>query len=498
MDFSLKTLLRRRQVHDLTHERKFSCNMADLIPIMAEDVLPGDTFSNTTEMLVRLVPLLAPVMHRVNIYTHFFFVPNWIIWSFSRYYAGQNANDEAGENHKGWEEFITGYNRAGAYKPGDNGIDIHVPLREPIWRITPQESWTGSLADYLIGCPEITMTQGDRYHHVSALPLRAYAEIWNEWFRDEDLQDPVPVSHTSNTSNSAIVADGLDVQTSRVLLRRGWEKDYFTSCRPWMQKGAPVKIPLTGNAPVKWQNAGSTSFARVRDGNGNLVYSPYLLECDTYGRLNTAFGAMELTPQTGDPTHPIGFQDTLSNIKIKDAGTDVSLGGAIKPGLQTNSDIASLDPNGTLYADLSAVTASTINDLRMAFQLQKFLERAARAGGRYIETILAHFGVHTPDARLRRPEYLGGGKSPIVFSEVLQTSATGSASDDTPLGEIGGHAFAAMKAHTFKKTFAEHGWVIGLLSILPRTAYQQGIARRFTRNSRLDYYWPEFAHLGEQ
>jgi len=395
----------KKNAFDLSHEVKLSCNMGQLVPILCEEVIPGDSFKMNTEILMRLAPMVSPVMHRVNVYTHFFFVPNRLIWD-------------------NWQKFITG---------GEQGLDTPVM---PYFRTTSSAVAfeKGTLGDYL-GISKIT-TAGT-YLKFNMLPFRAYNLIYNEYYRDQNLQTtPVAISK----------ADGQDTTTNINILTRAWEKDYFTSALPWTQKGGDVSIPLdTQSAPV------------VKNTSTNGI----LFKNRTTG----------VNAQNGAPDLQNGYLEDSLDAQLN------------------------LDPNGTLEADLSGVNISTVEDLRRATRLQRWLERNARSGSRYIESILAHFGVVTPDYRLQRPEYLGGGKTPVVISEVLQTSSTDAT---TPQGNLAGHGMAVGNTHSFQKSFSEHGYVIGIMSVLPKTAYMQGIRRHFLKTDKFDYFWPEFAQLGEQ
>lgn len=405
---SVKGLRPNSNSFNLSHEKKLSLNQSMLTPILCQEVIPGDRFKLTTEVFARLAPMLAPVMHRVSIYTHFFFVPNRIVWD-------------------NWEAFITG---------GKNGDQF--PAFPTIPMSTANQAYfkPGQLSDYL-GIPPFTgTTVTGTPANISALPFRAYQLIYNEFFRDQNLSDPVPFS-----LGSVVAADYPNLLTLR---NRCWEKDYFTSALPWTQRGTPVEI-VSGGTNVVWTDNGAGNEGQWRDVNGTKL---------TSGTVAAASG-----PGTtvGSPTR------------------------------------GSYDPNGTLRTEAAA--GFTVNDLRRSIRLQEWLERNARGGARYIEQILSHFGVLSSDARLQRPEYLGGGKTPITISEVLQTSSTDAT---TPQGNMSGHGISYGTQNGFSRRFEEHGYIIGLISILPRSGYHQGIPRHFSKSDRFDYFWPEFAHLGEQ
>lgn len=403
----------KKSVFDLSHERKFSMNMGDLVPILCLEVVPGDSFRLSLQQLVRMQPMLAPMMHRVNVTTHFFFVPNRLIWNE-------------------WEDFITG---------GDKGTANPVfPVfhRLSVTHTAAQLGLTqGSLADYL-GYPVSRLPKDGNVvvPSFSQLPFRAYHLIWNEYYRDQNLQNPVDISLSSGIGSLLELDSNSSNWLNRAMAiqKRAWEKDYFTSALPYAQKGTELSIPITGDAPV---------FAR----DGDQPYGLYLGVEDGYTTRYTV--ASSKAGLTGKP----------------------------------------------MLADMSEVSSAKINELRQAFQIQKWLEKNARGGSRYIEQILTHFGVKSSDARLQRPEYLGGGKTPVTISEVLQNSAT---EDTSPQGNMVGHGISVGSTHSFKKSFEEHGFVIGIMSVLPRTAYFQGMPKIFNKFDRFDYYWPEFAHLGEQ
>lgn len=427
-----------RSLFNLSHEVKLTGNMGWLYPIMCQEVIPGDTWKINSEVLCRFAPLTAPIMHRVNLKLNYFFVPFRLIW-----------ND--------WEEFITG---------GEDGTSFPV---KPYFEVTSLHAKTvmkqGTLADYL-GFPtpdENNDPDGSQTFKYDALPFRAYSLIWNDYFRNQNLQDELSISLDS----------GKDTTTNFNLQRRCWEKDYFTSALPFVQRGEPVSIPIDGGDVTIAGKAGRDVDVIVGTINSK----------DNAG----VYTQMQMHSSGGDRTF-------LSSVGDGDAFIDdenVNLKGKISA-----SDIAS-----KLEGSISNVNG-TINDLRIAYRLQRWLENNARAGSRYIEQLLSHFGVKSSDARLQRPEYLGGYSTPIVISEVLQNSGVQVDSDGepigTPQGNMAGHAMAVDKSHYVKRYFEEHGFVMGILSVMPRTGYQQGLPRQYQRESRYDYYFPEFANLGEQ
>ena len=415
-----------RSVFDLSHENKLSCNQGELIPVYVQEVLPGDSFKVNSEVFLRFAPLTAPVMHRVDVSVHYFFVPNRLIWDK-------------------WEEFITN----GAAGAGD----VVPPQFMYTLQGNENKLYNGSLADYM-GLPCVAKgkaagTASNQVINVSELPFRAYNLIWNEYYRDQNLQTAVDIDKDSSgvrPLDSSIISNLL------TLRNRCWEKDYFTSALPWTQRGNPVKIPIAGSAPVV----------------NNYSTTPAMATRATSPATLPAAGNLQLGATAG----------TQFKQLVDSAGNGVQL-----------------VPNGTLKADLTNASSTTVNDLRTAFQLQRWLEKNARAGARYIENIAAHFGVISSDSRLQRPEYLGGGKAPVVISEVLQTS---SSDMTTPQGNMAGHAYSVQNTNSFARKFEEHGFVMGIMSVMPRTCYQENVPRMFSRSKNTDYYWPEFAHLGEQ
>lgn len=398
-----------RSSFDRSHGLKTTLDAGYLVPVFVDEALPGDTFNLSMTGFARLATPLHPVMDNMFFNTFFFAVPIRLLWD-------------------NWEEF----NGAQA-NPGDS-TDYLVPEV-----VAPAAGgWpAGSLSDYF-GLPV-----GVNSLRSSALWHRAYNLIFNEWFRDQNLQDSVAVP----------TGDGPDSPTDYTLLRRGKRHDYFTSALPWPQKGESVSIPLGTTAPV------------VPDG----------------------------VPGTTGPTFTtVGGQ---SNAFASASGVD---GVKWSGGLQANAGVAVWD-RPFLLADLSDATAATINQLRQAFQVQRLYERDARGGTRYTEIVRSHFGVTSPDARLQRPEYLGGGQSPVNIHQIEQTSASAyGAAADTPLGNLAAFGTSVMSGHGFTKSFTEHCVIIGLVSVRADLNYQQGLNRMWSRRQRFDFYWPALSHIGEQ
>lgn len=396
----------KRNKFSLSHYKLLTMDQGYLVPCGLMEVLPGDTFQHSTSALIRVTPLLAPVMHPVHVRIHHFFVPNRLVW-----------ND--------WENFITG---------GPDGFNASV---FPTITFTGSDPVVGSLADYL-GIP----TNCDE--PVSALPFRGYSLIWNEWYRDQDLQTALTVDLT----------DGPDTTTNTALQSVAWEKDYFTSARPWTQKGPEVTIPLTGDAPITGIGVQPTNTSSVASGA-------------TFKETNDLTGTVY--------ANVFNTNNTNVGILASPAG-------------------ATATPQ--IFADLSGVSAANINDLRLAFALQRYEEARARYGSRYTE-YLRYLGVRSSDARLQRPEYLGGGKQTIQFSEVLQTAAS-AADPDLGVGDLKGHGIGAMRSNRYRKFFEEHGYIFSFISVKPRTMYVQGIPRTWNRRTKEDYWQKELEHIGQQ
>lgn len=404
----------QRSSFDRSHGYKTTFDAGYLIPAFVDEVLPADTFIlNTTAFSRLLSPLTVPVMDSMYFETFFFFVPSRLLWDNWQKFNGEQEN------------------------PGDS-TDYLIPTLPDNTKFE-----VGSIGDYF-GIPT-----GVNLSKINALPFRAYNLIWNEWFRDENLQDSVNVGK----------GDGPDDILDYKLLRRGKRHDYFTSALPWPQKGPGVEIPLGTRAPV----VGFKSLTQT----GNIPTS------------SIAFTTTFYNGSGSEPRSTVGW-----------ANSNSARVGNISP-----SSIMSSDVSG-VYADLTTATAYTINSLRQAFQVQRLYERDARGGTRYTEILRAHFNVISPDARLQRPEYLGGSSSYININPVQQTS--GSQSGSTPQANLAANAQFVAKRHGFTKSFVEHGYIIGLINVRADLSYQQGLNRMWSRQGRFDFYWPVLAHLGEQ
>lgn len=457
----VKAEFAKTSLFNLSHEVKNTCKFGMLTPILCQEILPGDTWRVKTEILSRMLAMKAPTMHNIDVYTHFFFVPNRIVW-------------------KDWEEFVT------QSLNGTHQSDVpQLPYILLHGAAAAALSQPGSLGDYLgiknTDNQTFDNPQGQGQIYCQVLPFLAYNRIWSDYYRDENLDEDIdsaawdlPGGDVTNElagSNSQRVP-GLDIFNVRY---RAWRKDYFTSALPWTQKGEDVTLPISGNLDV-------TGRLTTSSYSGNLN-----LDVETHGVVSSQ--NIDVTFATRPGSNRIGdFYATEGG--IPERLTSQATGEFSVPG-QT------LDVSG-LSADMSSASAVTINELRRANALQKWSEANARGGTRYIEQLLTHFGVVSDDARLQRAEYLGGGKSPIVISEVLQNSASTIDGSETPQGNMSGHAISASVNHAFKRHFKEHGYVIGIMSIMPRANYMQGIPRHFLKRDVFDFGWPLLAHLGEQ
>nr|DAQ63744.1 MAG TPA: Major capsid protein [Bacteriophage sp.] len=446
---------------DLSFDRIGTYKMGKLYPIICKEMLPGDRFRVRTDSLVRTMPLSSPAFGRLRMYIHYFFVPNRLVWDH-------------------WEDFITG---------GESGEDTHVsPYVQ--WsdlvggdfqsrsKSDTEGNWTYKPEDGLVaafGLPaqpyagsnvvEAGIANGiSTSTPVSVLPFRGYRLIWNEYYRDQNVDDELPID-TAADGRLDITAWGDEKFKGSILgdlLSRRWLKDYFTSALPTPQRGPDVQLPIVGE--------GGTIQA---DGPLKLMIQ------------NQGVGSTTTTSSVFTPDLNVGLGNT----------TGIGISSSVNDQFPVEKNHTDLMYASGLTTAGGSVVAATINDLRRAIALQRFYEISARAGSRYIETIMGHFHVRSSDARLQRPEYLGGGVTDINVGEVLQTSATDQTS---PQGNMAGRGFGIGRSNQCTYRAEEHGYLFGIMSIIPEPFYYQGIDKEWTRQSRVDYYWPSFAHLGEQ
>lgn len=420
----------KRSKFDLSHDVKLSGDMGKIIPVLAQDVLPGESWRNTSTFMVRFAPLLAPIMHLVQVKMHFFFVPNRILYS----------------SDDGWEKAIYGG------KDGNQGLaDPSIPyisIKDAIAEIHAlgEDEFNlyfgvGSLWDY-IGFPPIQWNANLAAYidetEVNVLAMMAYLKVWNEYYRDQTLQDEIPIN-ADQMDQSANITDFLVKDVC-------WKKDQFTSALPWPQRGAEVLIPL--DLDVTYRNVSE-------------IYKP-------------------------DGTPPAASANLTTGDNVTANQNQIMLGAGNPAARIENIESIS---NATV----------TINDFRVAVVVQRWMEANARGGARENEGTLSHFGVKIPDYRLKHPEFLGGGVQTVQISENLSTANSQDAASNTvPQANMAGHGLALGNSNSFQYTCKEHGWIIGVLYVMPKAAYQDGIPRKFLKLQRFDYAWPQFVGLGEQ
>lgn len=404
----------KRNLFSLSHKVNLSCDQGELIPIGLVEVLPGDIFRHGTSLLIRLAPMLAPIFSQLNVTVFQFYVPTRIVWD-------------------DFEKFITG---------GPDGDDASV---HPYITFASGVA-AGSLGDYFGIPPGVNNVGGTgAAGGVSAIPYRGYAKIFNEWIRDEDLDDELVVS----------TASGQDTTTNTTLQNIRWEKDYFTAARPFEQKGPAVTVPVGTRAPVLGIAAGP--------GVATGASTTNFLQSD---------GSQIGTTNVVNATY------NTSAFQIKTTGTGVISG--------TNLP--------DIYANLSAVTGIPVTELRLANALQRFMELSSHRGSRYVEYLLSRFGVRSSDARLQRPELLSRSKQVVQISEVLATAE----GTNTDVGDLKGHGIGAMRSNRYMRMFEEHGYVFTLMAVQPKTMYVQGLHRTWSRRDKYDYFQPETQFIGDQ
>jgi hypothetical protein len=425
----------KRTKFDRSHVYKTTFNSGKLIPIFVDEVLPGDTTRMSVNYFARLATPVKPIMDNIYLDWFFFFVPNRLVWEH-------------------WQNFCF------EQEDPDDSTDYVIPAI--VANDNKNNTYLGSLWDYF-GLP---LNTSGTISGVSALPFRAVYLIWNEWFRDENLQKSVKIQKgdTNEVLNSARVSDqpswlfesGSDIFPGYPCPPRGKRHDYFTSALPWTQKGPGVSIGLAGTADVV-----------LSSNNNPILFSG--------GGGNSAFTNMPVySAKIGNEVDIQGYTSEISNKGYLKFGSDVGL---------------------KAYADLDSSSIFTINSLRTAFQMQKFYERLARGGSRYTEVLRSFFGVVSPDARLQRPEFLGSFTKMVNVNPIAQTSATDTTS---PQGNLSAYGVTASKFHGFTKSFVEHGYIIGFVCARADLTYQQGVNKMWLRSTVYDFYWPTFAHLGEQ
>ena len=416
--------MRKRSKFSLSHYRLFSGRMGYMMPIGITECLPGDTFQQATSVFLRCAPLVTPVMHPVHVTVHHWFIPTRLLWDK-------------------WEDFITG---------GPDGMDASIM---PTIKAPAQGGFAvGSLADYMAvpsGIPNL---------EVCALPFRAYALLYNECYRDQDLEQELPLSLDS----------GLDTTTNTTLQRCDWARDYFTTARPWPQKGPAVSVPVNltdaGEPTITGTITGNGAPTFKATGSGGTVTSP--LKVVNVAGSTTGIGGPVSIDKSGRPG------DTNPNTSLTWVDPKLKVNLAFQSG---NPELGSVD----------------INQLREAFALQRFEEHRALYGSRYVE-YLRYLGVKSSDGRLQRPEYLGGSRQTIQFSEVLQTAPGG----DDPVGALKGHGIGAMRTNRYRRFFEEHGYVLTVMMVRPISVYMQGLSRMWNRRVKEDYYQRELQNIGQQ
>lgn len=441
-----------RSTFDRPFSHKTTFNVGDIIPFYVDEVLPGDTHKIRTSKVVRMQTLLTPVMDNIYLDTYYFFVPDRIVWSHWKQFMGENTDS--------------------AWVPS---TEYEVPVIA-----SPDGGWKeGTIADYM-GIPT---NVGNLY--VNALPFRAYALIMNEWFRDENLCDPLNIPLDDATVKGVNTGTFVtDVAKGGLPYKAAKYHDYFTSALPAPQKGPDVTIPVSSGANFPVFGSGTPLFLTDGSTYGGLTsLVPPGGAFDTPAVLSVAGGSV------------VGASLDVNRLALGDSTDKGKMVGVMTKG-QMDANFPSVKDSGLVAINDGSVSVATINQLRMAFQIQKLYERDARGGTRYIEILKSHFGVTSPDARLQRPEYLGGNRIPITINQVVQNS--GSMNGETPQGTTTAYSLTTDVHQEFTKSFVEHGFIIGVMVARYDHTYQQGLERFWSRRDRFDFYWPVFANIGEQ
>ena len=448
----------KRTKFDRSHVYKTTFDSGKLIPVFVDEVLPGDTTRMSVNYFARLATPIKPIMDNIYLDWFFFFVPNRLVWEH-------------------WQNFCF------EQEDPDDSTDYVIPTVSATGN--SENAYIGSLWDYF-GLP--VNTSGN-LSGISALPFRAVYLIWNEWFRDENLQKSVKIqkgdtNEVLNSTRSAeqpswVFTSGTSIFPGLACPPRGKRHDYFTSALPWTQKGPGVSIGLAGTA----------SIVDPSPGTGYLLHSTnnQLAAVSAYGGDASSSGGKRSASGSGSITFNRGSDSKWSNVG--------GFAGNSSDSITMAAQAASTYLGNDSYVDLDTSSIFTINSLRTAFQMQKFYERLARGGSRYTEVLRSFFGVVSPDARLQRPEFLGSFTKMVNVNPIAQTSAT---DDTSPQGNLSAYGVTAAKFHGFTKSFVEHGYIIGFVCARADLTYQQGINKMWLRSTVYDFYWPTFAHLGEQ
>lgn len=454
----------KRNMHNLSYTHKYTAEMGQLIPCYVQDVIPNDRFKISVANLIRFAPLVAPLMAEIDVYFHFFFVPNRLLWD-------------------NWEDFITGAHKGKLLPENELPQKYRLVFSSSLinWHTDPDNTDScgplfrpGSLLDYL-GFQTWNAKQSfsTGTYPVDMMPVLAYQKIYDDYYRDENLFEPnYSLDHyTSQNGDHPITrTDQYYFDDLFTLRRRAWRKDYFTSALPWAQKGDDVLIP------------------------GGMSNDPF----NPLARVKV-IGNLPLHGYVNGGSSPNGVHDLAFNKTGNAVSGDVGLNkdGSVDGVFTVTSDQSQLGIMGSALnnALTQNVSEGTIRELRRAYAAQAFLERRAVGGSRYVEQNLAFFGARSSDGRLQRAQFLGGYKAPVVVSQVLQTSES---TPDSPQGQPSGNAVNAGSGFICDKTFEEYGFIIGIMSVMPRADYMQGIPKMYLKQDVFDYYWPQFARIGEQ